>query len=125
MNELVPGPELSRQLLEAERDCYVAWAEALAASVHRFGGATVVLYPQTPARILNRVFGLTSDDAGHIPEICELFERHEVPVSIDADPYGDGELLPAMAKSGLRKMGFHQMIYGRPRETRPRQDLRI
>ena len=96
MNELVPGPELSRQLLEAERDCYVAWAEALAAtagnplgaSVHRFGAATVVLCPGTAAQIVNRVFGLTSSDARHIADICAVFDRHHVPVSIDVDMYG-------------------------------------
>src|SRR5437773_9943300 len=133
MSELIPGPQLARRLLEAERDCYVAWAEALAAepgnplgaSVHQLGSATVVLCPGTPAQIVNRVFGLTAADEARIPAILDLFSRHDVPVSIDVDPYGEGALLAALARHGLRQTGFHQMIYGWPRATKPEQKLRI
>jgi GNAT superfamily N-acetyltransferase len=123
----LPGPALARRIIEAERDCYVAWIDALRAvpgnpldaSAHALGGATVLLCPRVPgARILNRVLGLTAADRDRIPDFCRMFDEHHVPPCVEVDPFedhsGPDSLLTALTRAGLAQVGFHQMICGRP-----------
>lgn len=122
----LPGPELASRWVAAERDCYVAWAEALAvvpgnpleASVHRFGSATAVICPGSRAASLNRVIGLRDEDRDQVAAIRQLFAAHQVPARIDVDPYGyyaPGEgLLAALARAGLLQTGFQQLLWGGP-----------
>jgi ribosomal protein S18 acetylase RimI-like enzyme len=132
----LPGPQLARRLVLAERDCYAAWADALMvsdgnslrASSHSFGETRVVLTRgAVGASIVNRALGFTADDAQHLPEILALFERATVPVRIDVDPYGDGETLSVLARAGLTQVAFHQMLYGVPAvdDCAPADQIRI
>jgi hypothetical protein len=128
---LIPSPQLSAQLLQAERDCYVDWIDALRridgnplnAQVVEFGEATAILAPNSKARIVNRVFNLSDKDAHCLNTIRDLFNKNAVDLSIDLDPFGTYEpetgLLAVMSRAGLHQSSFHQMACARPKEFSP------
>jgi hypothetical protein len=133
----MPTKELAQRLIDAERDCLVAWLRAiesipgnpLRTTVREFGSATAVVCGAIPAQVYNRVFGMTWDDRERLPEILALYREYGAGPVFDLSPYAippfwQGPGLPLeLARHGFYQGAFHQMLYGAPTtETPPPAD---
>jgi hypothetical protein len=122
---MIANNELAVRLIQAERDCYVDWVEAMDAdygtAVQTFGKATAIVCTKVPAEIWNRVFNLTPDDFDKIPDILAFYEHHNAKVLFDLTPYTVPPYWEApnmtyrLAKTyGMFHAASAQMLYGVP-----------
>lgn len=129
----LPSAELVHRLAMAERACMTDWLSAMHAApgnpfgvtIRQFGQATALVCREVPAEVFNRVFGMSLDDAEHLPAILALYQEQRAMPVFDLSPYAippfyaGTNVLRILARHGLYQGGWHQLLYGRPTTAVP------